>query len=418
LFGNGAINLFGTQGQIHIAANTIVKTPDTPQSIFTSDVTGLISVLDFNGLAISPANEGSAINVSSRYVLVNGQKDSYYDHAAIKLKPGVATPAGPLVVKFNHFISSGAGFFTVDSYTGGGFPYENIPAYSATNGTVYQLRDSLDFRPVRANATIATANTIVFDVDSSTTGPKIPENGSDIILDFDFHLARNDKIILNKNKTFEVLQGVSSLTPVNPKDKDNAMTLYVLRHPPYVLNSANTQVQYINNRRYTMRDIGTIEKRVENLEYYTSLSLLEQETLSKQDLTILDSSNLSRFKNGIIVDSFKGHSIADVARNEYKAAIDPNEKEMRPTFNISSFSLNFDSANSSGYTQNGAFITISSLVTQFIDQPKASKSINVNPFNVVNYLGKIELNPKSDIWIDTARNPDVLVNLEGWPICI
>ena len=413
LFGNGAINLFGTQGQIHIAANTIVKTPDTPQSIFTSDVTGLISVLDFNGLAISPANEGSAINVSSRYVLVNGQKDSYYDHAAIKLKPGVATPAGPLVVKFNHFISSGAGFFTVDSYTGGGFPYENIPAYTATNGTVYELRDSLDFRPVRANATIATANTIVFDVDSSTTGPKIPENGSDIILDFDFHLARNDKIILNKNKTFEVLQGVSSLNPVDPKDKDNAMTLYILRHPPYVLNSANTNVQYINNRRYTMRDIGTIEKRVENLEYYTSLSLLEQETLGKQDLTILDSSNLSRFKNGIIVDSFKGHSIADVARNEYKAAIDPNEKEMRPTFNISSFSLNFDSANSSGYTQNGAFVTISSLVTQFIDQPKASKSINVNPFNVVNYLGKIELNPKSDIWIDTARNPDVLVNLEG-----
>jgi hypothetical protein len=34
-------------------------------------------------------------------------------------------------------------------------------------------------------------------------------------------------------------------------------------------------------------------------------------------------------------------------------------------------------------------------------------------FNLVNYLGKIELNPKSDIWIDTTRNPDVLVNLEG-----
>jgi len=124
------------------------------------------------------------------------------------------------------------------------------------------------------------------------------------------------------------------------------MTLYVLRHPPYVLNSANTQVQYINNKRYTMRDIGRIEKRVENLEYYTSLSLLEQETLSKQDLTILDSSNLARFKNGIIVDSFKGHAIADVSKNDYKAAIDPNNKEMRPTFNISSYALNFDSANS------------------------------------------------------------------------
>jgi len=413
LFGNGAVTLYGSQGQIQIAANTIVKTPDTNQSLFTSDVVSLTSVLDFNGAAISPANEASAINVTSRYVLVNGQKDSYYDHAAIKLKSGVSAPVGPLVVKFNQFVSSGAGFFTVDSYTGSGYAYENIPSYAATNGTLYELRDSLDFRPVRANATVATANSFVFDVDSTTTGPKVPENGSDIILDYQYYLARNDKVILNKNRTFEVLQGVSSLNPVDPKDKDNSMTLYILRHPPYVLNSANTEVQYINNRRYTMKDIGTIEKRVENLEYYTSLSLLEQETLSKQDLTILDSSNLARFKNGIIVDSFKGHSIADVAKNEYKAAIDPNNKEMRPTFNISSFALNFDSANSSGYTQNGAFITVSSLVTQFIDQPKASKTVNVNPFNVVNYLGKIELNPKSDIWIDTTRNPDVLVNLEG-----
>jgi hypothetical protein len=413
LFGNGAVTLYGSQGQIQIAANTIVKTPDTPQSLFTSDVLSINSILDFNGAAITPANESSAINVSSRYVLVNGQKDSFYDHAAIKLKPGVIPPTGPLVVKFNHFASSGAGFFTVDSYTSGGFAYESIPSYSDTNGIVYELRDSLDFRPVRANATTTTANSVVFDVDSTVTGPKVPENGSDIILDYNYYLARNDKVILNKNKTFEVLQGISSLNPVDPKNKDNSMTLYILRHPPYLLNSANTQVQYINNKRYTMKDIGSIERRVENLEYYTSLSLLEQETLNKQDLTILDTSNLARFKNGIIVDSFKGHSIADVARNEYRAAIDPNKKEVRPTFNISSYSLTFDSANSSGYTQNGAFVTVSSLVTQFINQPKASKVVNVNPFNVVNYLGKIELNPKSDIWIDTTRNPDVLVNLEG-----
>jgi hypothetical protein len=412
LFGNGAITLYGSQGQIQIAANTIVKTPDTPQSLYTSDVVNLISVLDFNGNAINAAETG-AINVTSRYVLVNGQKDSYYDHAAITLLPGVAAPVGPLVVKFNQFVSSGPGFFTVDSYTGTGYAYEDIPSYSSPNGFKYELRDSLDFRPVRANATVATASSIVFDVDSTTTGPKIPENGSDIILDYEYYLPRFDKVVLNKNRTFEIIKGVPSLTPVDPKDKDNAMTLYVLRHPPYVLNTANTQVQYIDNKRYTMRDIGNIEKRVTNLEYYTSLSLLEQETLSKQDLTILDSSNLARFKNGIIVDSFKGHSIADVSKNEYRASIDPNNKEMRPTFNVSAHSMTFDSANSSGYTQNGAFITVSTNVIPFITQNLASKSVNVNPFNLVNYLGKIELNPKSDIWIDTTRNPDVLVNING-----
>ena len=72
------------------------------------------------------------------------------------------------------------------------------------------------------------------------------------------------------------------------------MTLYVLRSPAYVANTSNVSTQYINHRRYTMRDIGTIEKRIENLEYYTALSLLEQSTVAKQDLTILDSQNFTK----------------------------------------------------------------------------------------------------------------------------
>jgi hypothetical protein len=162
-----------------------------------------------------------------------------------------------------------------------------------------------------------------------------------------------------------------------------------------------------------MRDIGTIEKRVENLEYYTALSLLEQNTVSKQDLTILDSQNLPRFKNGIIVDSFTGHGVADVAQVDYRASIDPKNQEMRPPFSVSSVTLQFDSANSSGYTQNGTSITVSSSDTTFIDQPKASKATSVNPFNITNFIGKIAIDPTTDIWLDTTRQPDVKINLGG-----
>jgi hypothetical protein len=413
LFANNSVFFFGDQGQVQIAANTVVKSPDTAQSLFTSDVVNLVSVLDFNGTDITVANEASATNVTSRYVLFSGQKDSFYDHAYIKLIPGYQAPVGPLVVKFNHFSSIGAGFFTVTSYTGGGYPYENIPAYIDDTGIKYEMRDSLDFRSVRANATTATANTVVFDVDPSTTGPKIPENGSDILADYQYYLARRDKVVLNKNKTFEVIEGVPSLKPLEPENKQGTMTLYKLSHDPYLLNSSNTKVSYVNNKRYTMRDIGTIEKRVENLEYYTSLSLLELEALNKQDLTIKDTTNLPRFKNGIVVDAFTGQSVSDVTKLDYKASIDTTRKEVRPTYNIASFQLFFDSSNSSGYNQTGPFITLSSTPVSFIEQTKASKTVNVNPYSVVNYLGKIDLNPKSDTWVDTTRQADVLVNLEG-----
>ena len=297
---SGAALVYDSDGQTTIAASAVVKTPDTDQSLYVTDVTEIINVYAFNGASV--ANTGYT-DVTSYYTLNNGQKDSYYDHSSIRLKSGYSAPTGPLVVRYKRYKSStGGGFFSVDSYS----DYTVIPAYiSPTTGTTYQLRDCLDFRAVRDDATgTYTSGTVTFNVGSTTTGPKVPENGSDIILDYDYYLPRIDKVIANKDGSFEVLKGVASLNPKEPLDKDNGMTLYILSNPPYVTNSSNVSVSYINNRRYTMRDIGAIDKRVENLEYYTSLSLLEQDTLNKQDLTILDSTNLPRFKNGLIQRSF------------------------------------------------------------------------------------------------------------------
>jgi hypothetical protein len=413
IFANNGVMLYTANGQVHIMANTVYKTPGTAQSLFVPDVVELVSVLDFNGNQITVANSTIATDVTTRYTLDTGQRDSLYDHSSIRLKAGSAAPTGPLVIKFNRFSSSGAGFFTVDSYVG--YNYGNIPSYtSQATGQVYQLRDCLDYRPVRSSPTTpATANTVSFDVDSTTTGPKIPENGSDIVLDYQYYLPRNDKVILNKDRSFEVLQGNPSLTPVVPNDKDGAMTLYILRNPAYVANTSDIEVQYVDNKRYTMRDIGTLDKRIGNLEYYTSLSLLEQNALNKQDLTILDSTNLPRFKNGIVVDSFDGTSVADVTNSDYSIAVDPKKKEIRPTFNITSHLLTFDSANSSNYLKAGPILLPTATHTVFVDQNKSSKVYNINPFNIVNYIGKIQLDPPSDVWIDTNKQPDVLVNLEG-----
>ena len=413
IFANNGVMLYTANGQVHIMANTVIKTPDSIQSLFVPDVIELVSVLDFNGNQITASNASTATNVTTRYTLDSGQRDSFYDHSSIRLKADVAAPVGPLVVKFNRFSSSGAGLFTVDSYVG--YNYGAIPVYtSQATGQVYPLRDCLDYRPVRTIPTTSvTANTVSFDVDSTTTGPKIPENGSDVILDYQYYLPRTDKVILNKNRTFEVVQGNPSLTPIVPLDKEGAMTMYILREPAYVANTSEIEVQYIDNRRYTMRDIANIDKRIGNLEYYTSLSLLEQNALNKQDLTILDSTNLPRFKNGIVVDSFDGTSVADVTNADYSVSVDPKKKEIRPTFNITSHLLTFDSANSSNYLQAGPIVMPTATHTVFVDQNKSSKVYNINPFNIVNYIGKIQLDPPSDVWIDTDKQPDVLVNLEG-----
>ena len=408
VFGNSAVNIYTTNCQTQIANTYVIKTPGVQQSLFVSDVVSLNTVLDFRGLEVTEANKTSAVDITSRYELINGQKDSYYDHSAIKLKPGQLPPDGPLLVTYNRFTSpDSGGFFSVDSYINGGTAYGDIPKYtSPTTGHEYVLRDCVDFRPVRADgSTTATFFT--------TNNPKTPENGSDIIMDYAYYLPRIDKVVLNRNRTFEVVQGIPSLTPKEPDDKSDAMTMFILACPPYVSNTTEIGVRSVEHKRYTMRDIGALEKRISNLEYYTSLSQLEQTTMTKQDLTILDSQNLPRFKNGMIVDGFNGHSVGDVFNEEYIAAIDPQKKEMRPTFNVASYSFNLDSNNSTNVSLTGPVLNLTYTNKSFIYQPLSSKSLNVNPFSVVNFLGKVKLEPSSDVWVDTNKKPDVVVNLGG-----
>jgi hypothetical protein len=412
VFGNSAVVIYPSNGQCHIAASYVKKIPNEIQSLFMSDLIEITNILDFKGNTITVANSSFASNVTTRYTFDNGQRDSYYDHSSIKLKAGQTAPQGPLVVFFNRFTSSGPGFFTVDSYSD--IAYGSIPVYSSpTNNTLYNLRDCLDFRPVRSDATASGGSTVSFDVSSTTTGPKIPENGSDIVLDYQYYLARIDKVVLDKTRKFEVIKGIPSLNPVTPNDSSTGMTLFILSYSPYLSDTKDINIQQINHRRYTMRDIGQLESRIENLEYYTSLSLLEQEALVKQDISILDSQNVERFKNGIVVDSFKGHAVADVTNSDYAASIDTINKELRPSFTITPHSLVFDSANSTNFTRTGSLVTANATSSLLVDQSKASKSVNVNPFNVINYLGKMKLSPSSDIWVDENHQSDVLVNVGG-----
>ena len=79
------------------------------------------------------------------------------------------------------------------------------------------------------------------------------------------------------------------------------MHLYTIELPAYTLSTEDITIKKVDNQRYTMRDIGKLENRIESLEYYTQLSLLEN---TAQNLQIQDADGFDRFKNGFIVDNF------------------------------------------------------------------------------------------------------------------
>ena len=50
---------------------------------------------------------------------------------------------------------------------------------------------------------------------------------------------------------------------------------------------------------------------------------------------------------------------------------------------------------------------------EIVKQPYCSRSENVNPFNVFTFIGRIDLNPTSDDWLETNRLPARVENIEG-----
>ena len=70
-----------------------------------------------------------------------------------------------------------------------------------------------------------------------------------------------------------------------------------------------------------MEDIGGLERRIKDLEYYVSLTVLE---LGIKDLRLPSSlsPNINRFKYGFFADSLDDLKYTDVNSVEYKAAIE------------------------------------------------------------------------------------------------
>ena len=338
--------------------------------------------------------------IKNKYDMNTGQKDNFYDHGSIKLKEGQTGPTGQIKVVFDYFTHSGVGYLSVDSYaTLGTNFFSLIPKFeSPVTGEVVELRDCIDFRPRRADEGTAIENI------------ELPVPNENWQADYSYYLPRTDTVYLSRERKFGSNTGVPSLKTTPPPRLDGTMNLYTIYIPAFTFKASDVTAQYIENKRYTMRDIGKLEKRIANVEYYTSLSLLEKDA---EALVIKDNAGLDRFKNGILVDGFNGHSVGNVLSSDYKCAIDFDEKILRPSFNSNITDVFYSSSSSAGVQKTGDCVTLPYTTTAFVDQSIASKAINVNPFAVLAWVGTVELDPPSDNWVDTTTNPEVIVNLQG-----
>lgn len=393
---------------------TGVKTfpnPKPKMSLERADIVKVKRVLDCQNAALPTSND---IDVTSRYSVDTGQRDAYYDLGSITLKPGFAPPNGQIRIEFDYFEHTAGDYFSVDSYDLSTVAYKDIPVYTSSNtGIMYPLRDCLDFRPRVSNIPLADGTYVNFRAAGASFSDFL-KPGAFIRADFRYYLSRIDKIFMTQSGEFKLLMGNPGVVPLPPENPKDGMHIYTLKLGPFTISEQDVIFRMIDNKRFTMRDIGKLERRIENLEYYTSLNELEKSTASLQ---ITDTeTGLDRFKQGFVIDNFKGHAVGDVFNIDYQCAMDREVGEMRPLFNQDNTGITFNPDSSSGYIANPQnnlnwqCLTIPWTEEVFVEQPKTTFIENVNPFAIFGWNGTLVLDPPTDEWRDTQQLPDILQN--------
>jgi hypothetical protein len=359
------------------------------------------------------------LNITSSFGLDDGQRDSIYDYSRIIRSESAVEPKSKLKIVYQNYDidSSDTGeLITVNSYPNTEFKY--IKSY---NGV--RLNDCIDIRPRVSTYTLNSKSPFEFDsrrLDGAgqySSYPLVPNEN--LVLSYSYYLPRVDRVYLNQDGTFEVDKGIPSENPLPNSQKSNSLNIAEIYLPAYVYNAKNVIVNMKEHKRYRMEDISLLEDRIERVEKYTTLSMLESKT---ENFTIKDAeTGLDRFKCGFFVDNFSSHAYHDYFNSEFKACIDTKTNTLRPLHYTTSLDLQLGSEALIGIGQTynanadqsyvsdlgspnvrktGELITLDYNETLYFNQPFATRTESVTPFLVSYWEGSITLSPQIDTWFD------------------
>ena len=365
--------------------------------------------------------EGSYVDRTDNYDLDKGHRKQFSDYSRIVRRGTSGKPSKRLLIIFDYYEvapNTSGDFFTVNSYTKERYT-NDIPAIAGNRAS-----DVLDFRP-RVRKFVESDLPFTTDAKSpfayshrifETTTRYIVTPDESTIVGYSYYLPRIDKLVINKNEQVKLIKGVSDDRPAPPTEVGDSMEIAQITLPPYLYDPVKgPAIRMYDNRRFTMRDIGKLEKRISNLEVMTSLTALE---LNTKSLQVTDADGTDRFKSGFVVNDFKNRDFinfngedssrcdVDVVNQELISAVDSwsmkAELGVNPAIDVQTADMSSNlSLLDPNCQKTGDLITLKYDETDWITQPQASGFENINPFNVIVYVGAVKLDPPSDNWTRT-----------------
>lgn len=358
-------------------------------------------------------------DITGMFDLDNGQRNEFYDLGRLVRKNGkTAPPTGDIIVFFSYFTASPINnfYYSADSYRKLNYYKDDVRFYNEqkpiglkTISEGIDLRNSIDFR-FRVNEPVVgsmhiTDSPFIFTNRTFFKQPRIKPD-SVFTTDFDEYQSNVSSINLSKDGSIIIKKGKPAVfNPKKPDFMNEAMTLAYMRIPGGLrYPEEEISVEIVDNKRYTMRDIGKIEDRINRLEETVSLSLLESQALH-DDLA-------GRSKSGFVVDDFSlsdnnPNSSADQNHVEYNASIDVIDNVLIPgQTDGEQIPLTLSSKdNIDDYFYNNEKIIIKKYnQVNLVQQLSATSCHKINPFATWIFVGELILTPKEHHWRDKVNS--------------
>lgn len=366
-------------------------------------------------------------SILSDFELDDGQREGFYDYSAFvvkKSKEGSGIPGGGsftytlnqqptgITYSYKYYLHGGLAFgpfLGQHSYVG--VTYGEIPLFTnPRTGRTVSLANCIDFRHtgVTNDAVIAKPYGIYEGFADNSTGAT-----------WENWLPRIDRVSLKINPSdlstsFTIDSGdVGDLSPQSPPETENSMTLATLVIPAYTHSASDVVVNKNDVRRYTMTDIHNVEKRIDDVETFTKLSVSEGEIDVVSIKTNIDSYatvggltgaassvyvvSTEPVKTSIFTDDFYGHASSDVSDFNHRCSIDYEYGELRSMFTH----MQFPSPGTTSAVVTNATVSADGLITfdytttPLISSTGYNRSVKINPTGTVNWLGFIEVSKQS-----------------------
>lgn len=345
-----------------------------------------LGVPDVYELDSARDTNSGGIDMLSRVILDDGQRDNFYANGRVIIKAEDDAPAN-IYVKYKHFTRGVTGdFYTSSSYTNT-VSWNQIPSHVLASGEEISLSDFVDFRSDEAD--FGTSSVIA-----------LPRTTTNITADINYYLPRADKILITENGEVQLLMGSQAGEPQFKPTPENTLELFKVRMNANTRNFEDLTITPLKYKGYTMKDISGLEAKLDALEDYTKERFAD---LESRISPLFDSNGNVRPSSGILIDECIDHTHTDVECPDHRASLDPESNLIRPMVDEDNIRMIVDNALSSNVTKTGDTVSLAFTQEQWRYQSNASNGIKVNPFGLVDNVGTLKLSPSADEWKESVE---------------